>query len=182
MVNIFFTSFDPVIAARESCDKYVVKIPVEVGLLLSAIHWRTGYEGPVSSGMPLVIIDGKTMSAVGPYRDSKVIKSSSETYKWLVKSTGNYDYAVAYGIELVEEFKRRYGGTHATEGTLLWLKANVPNIPTGPLTKDVGLAMPDKYKDRDDVTGSYKKYMICEKYSIMSWKRSKVPSWFVLQK
>ncbi len=40
MVNIFFTDHDPVVAARDSCDSYVVKIPVEVATMLSAIHWR----------------------------------------------------------------------------------------------------------------------------------------------
>ena len=37
MVNIFFTDKNPVTAARDSCDSYVVKIPIEVALLLSAI-------------------------------------------------------------------------------------------------------------------------------------------------
>ena len=27
-LNIFFTDWDPLVAARDSCDKYVVKIPV----------------------------------------------------------------------------------------------------------------------------------------------------------
>ena len=74
MVNIFFTNANPVTAAKDPCDSYVVKIPIEVALLLSAIHWRTGYDGSVSSGMPVVIVDGEVVSAVGPYRDSKVIK------------------------------------------------------------------------------------------------------------
>ena len=52
MVNIFFTDTNPIAVAKDSCDSYVVKIPIEVALLLSAIHWRTGYDGPVSSGMP----------------------------------------------------------------------------------------------------------------------------------
>ena len=59
MVNIFFTDWNPIVAARDSCDSYVVKIPVEVALLLSAIHWRTNYDGPVSSGEPLKIEFGK---------------------------------------------------------------------------------------------------------------------------
>lgn len=91
MVNIFFTDWDPIVAARDTCDNHVVKIPVEVGLLLSTIHWRTGYDGPVASGDPLVLdVRHNVMPAVGPYRNSNNIKSTSETYRWLVKSTGNY--------------------------------------------------------------------------------------------
>ncbi len=179
MVNIFFTDWDPKVAAKDSCDSYVVKIPVEVGLLLSAIHWRTGYAGPVASGDPLVLDEcGRALPAAGPYSDSKVIKSTSETYGWLAKSSGNYEYAVAYGLELIEEYKRRYRKTHRTEGVLLWLKDNVPDIPSGPLTVDVGLAMPEEYKNRSDPTGSYKKYVMCEKFGVSAWKHTDVPDWY----
>ncbi len=180
MVNIFFTDWDPQVAAKDSCDSYVVKIPVEVALLLSAIHWRTGYIGPISSGQSLLFdAQQRVLPAIGPYRNSNVIKSTSETYVWLTKSTGNYEYAIEYGIKLIYEFKKRYKNMHKTEGVLLWLKQNVPNIPRGPLTPDVGLAMPEKYKDRNDPTSSYKQYMLSEKFAVMSWKHGIKPNWAV---
>ena len=191
MVNIFFTDFDPVIAARDSCDSYVVKIPVEVATMLSAIHWRLEkYRGPVGSGLPLVMsADGHVQPAVGPYNNSNVIKSTSETYQWLIKSTGNYDYAIKYGLELIDEYKRRYRKLHRTEGILLWLKKNVPNnIPEGPMTKDVGLAMPDIYKNRDDPVQSYKNYLFYEKSKILIWNKCIIidgvkyghkPQWYI---
>lgn len=190
MVNIFFTNWDPIIAARDSCDSYVVKVPVEVATMLSAVHWRTGYQGPVGSGLPLVYdtYTGMALPATGPYRDSRVIKSSSEIYKWLVKSRGNYDYAVAYGLEIIEEYKRRYGkqgkpglrtgGKHITEGVLLWLRKNYPSIPEGLMTKDVGLAMPEKYKNRNDPIQSYKEYLVHEKSKILKWNRGIMPEWY----
>jgi hypothetical protein len=89
-----------------------------------------------------------------------------------VKSSGNYDYAIVYGLELIEEYKRRYSKLHRTEGVLLWLKAHLPDIPNGPLTRDVSLTMPD----RKNPTQSY---IIGEKSNIVSWKRSnKVPDWY----
>jgi hypothetical protein len=180
MVNIFFTDWDPVVAARDSCDSYVVKIPVEVATMLSAVHWRTGYNGPTGTGTPArVRTDGHVLAAVGPYKDSMVIKSSSEIYRWLAKSTGNYGYALQYGLELIEEYKRRYGGKpHATEGVLLWLKENIPPIHVGPMTKDVGLAMPDVYKDRSDPTRSYKMYLVHGKSSVLKWNKGKIPEWY----
>ena len=121
---------------------------------------------------------GHPSQAVGPYANSKVIKSTSETYRWLVKSTGNYGYAIVYGLELIEEYKKRYGKFHRTEGVLLWLRHNISDIPEGPVTADVGLAMPEKYKDRADPTGSYKAYIKAEKSAVVSWKHSKVPDWY----
>ena len=183
MVNIFFTDWDPVVAAKDSCDRYVVKIPVEVAMLLSAIHWRNGYVGPVSTGMPLRLSEnGEVLPAIGPYANSKVIKSTSETYMWLVKSTGNYEYAIQYGLGLIDEYKKRYGKMHMTEGVLLWLRKHVPNIPKGPLTTDVGLAMPDEYKNRSDPTASYKMYLFYEKSGILKWKHSDEPEWYAKMK
>ena len=178
MVNIFFTDWDPVVAARDSCDSYVVKIPVEVAAMLSAVHWRTGYSGPVGSGMPLNFDGTRVLPAVGPYKDSKVIKSSSEIYRWLVKSKGNYDYAIRYGLELINEYKSRYGNKHhITEGVLLWLKEKIPNIPEGPMTTDVGLAMPDIYKNRGNPTKSYKLYIVHGKRNLV-WKKGNMPNWY----
>lgn len=178
MVNIFVTDRNPVVAARDTCDNYVVKIPVEVAQLLSAVHWRTGYNGLVASGDPIIFdADSNVMSAVGPYKNSSNIQSTSETYRWLSMSTGNYMYAVRYGLEIIYEFKKRYGKTHKTEGVLMWLLSNVPDIPNGPPTQNVGLAMPEKYKDRDNPTLSYKRYILFEKSSIVSWKRSVTPEW-----
>ena len=106
-------------------------------------------------------------------------KSTSESYQWLIKSTGNYDYAIKYGLELIEEYKRRYNKLHKTEGILLWLKENVPkNIPEGTMTMDVGLAMPEIYKDRDDPVQSYRNYLFHEKSKILKWKYTKRPEWY----
>jgi hypothetical protein len=180
MVNIFFTDYDPVVAAKDSCDKYVIKIPVEVATMLSAVHWRTGYNGLVCSGMPLELSkDGtQVMPAIGPYRNSRVIKSSSEIYKWLVKSTGNYNYAIEYGLELIKEYKKRYNKLHLSEGALLWLKNNIPDILGGPMTTDIGLAMPDKYKYRNNPTLSYKLYLVHEKSKVLKWDRGRMPQWY----
>ena len=191
MVNIFFTDYDPIVAARDSCDSYVVKIPVEVATMLSAIHWRLEkYQGPVGSGLHLVMsTDGHVQPAIGPYKNSNVIKSTSESYQWLIKSTGNYDYAIKYGLELIEEYKRRYNKLHKTEGILLWLKENIPKrIPEEPMTMDVGLAMPEIYKDRNDPVQSYRNYLFYEKSKILKWnkcvivngaKYERKPQWYI---
>lgn len=40
-------------------------------------------------------------------------------------------------------------------GVLLWLKDHVPDIVRGLLTTDVGLAMPNVYKNKDDPVANY---------------------------
>lgn len=183
MVNIFFTNIDPIIAARESPDQYVVKIPIEIGLLLSALHWREfAYVGEIGSGNELeyIEIDGiKTLiPAEGPYRDSKVIKSTSKIYQWLKRSKGNYKWAIEYGLELVYEYQRRYHKLPKTLGVLLWLEIYTPDLPNLGLTMDVGLSMPQKYQDINDPVTSYKKYILGEKSHILKWRYTSPPEWY----
>lgn len=80
MVNILFTDWNPVVAATDSCHRYVIKILVKVALLLSGIHCRHGYRVPVGCGMKLELDDNVyVLSAVEPYTYSCVIESCSET-------------------------------------------------------------------------------------------------------
>ena len=46
------------------------------------------------------------------------------------------------------------------------------------MTKDVGLAMPDIYKNRNDPVQSYKNYLFYEKSKILKWKYTKTPEWY----
>lgn len=183
-MNLFFTSYDPNIAAQDSCDQYVVKIAVEVALFLSAVHWRNGYTGPIGTDERLCFqaLENNELvlqPASGPYRDSKIVKNTSEVYSWVAKSYGNYKWALTYGFGLTREYTKRYGKIHRTETVLLWLDKNRPNIPDLGLTRDVGLGMPEEFKDRTDPIKSYQNYMICTKADFLRWNFCDPPKWWL---
>ncbi len=50
-------------------------------------------------------------------------------------------------LDDIREYSKRYQKIHRSESVLLWLNMNRPNLPKIGLTKDVGLAMPDQFKD-----------------------------------
>lgn len=182
-MNIFFTNWDPELAAAEQCDQYVIKIAIEVALFLSAIHWRFGYDGPIGTDQVISFLvkqDGsrQLLPARGPYRNSRIVKPSSEIYEWLVKSLSNYRWAVRYGLELVRQYTLRYGKIHQTEPVLMWLTEHEPPLPDIGLTSDVGLAMPAEFKNRKNPVLSYKDYIVCKKSRFARWKFTKPPLWY----
>ena len=183
-MNLFFTDWDPTVAASHQCDQYVVKIAVEVALFLSAVHWRRGYDGPIGTDETLCFDtdasnDLYLRPASGPYRNSKIVKDSSEVYGWVSKSLGNYKWALLYGLGLTAEYTKRYKKIHRTESVLLWLQINQPDIPDVGFTRDVGLGMPEEFKDRSDPVRSYQDYMICMKADFLRWNFSSPPQWWL---
>ncbi len=183
-MNLFFTDWDPEKAASQQCDQYVVKIAVEVALFLSAVHWRNGYVGPIGTDESLCFDTTASnelflKSASGPYRDSKIVKNSSEVYQWVSKSLSNYAWALEYGFGLTAEYTKRYKKIHRTESVLLWLRENKPDIPDRGLTRDIGLGMPEEFKDRSDPVRSYQDYMICIKAEFLRWNFCSPPKWWL---
>jgi hypothetical protein len=82
------------------------------------------------------------------------------------------------GLELCNEYTRRYGKTHKTKQILEWCLDNKPQIPDIGFTKP-SLAMPDDYKT-NDVVESYRRYYVNDKKEIAKWKDGYVPNWFIL--
>lgn len=182
-MNLFFTNIDPIKAAQDQCDQYVVKIAIETALFLSAIHWRHGYKGPIGTAEKISFRENKpgefeVLPSQGPYRDSRIVRPASEIYTWLCSSIQNYRWAVSYGLELTREFTKRYNKIHSTQGCLLWLQQHEPPLPHRGLTTNIGLAMPEEFKNRRDPVKSYRDYIVCTKSAFARWKLNNAPTWY----
>jgi hypothetical protein len=152
-MNIFVLNEDPVQAAKDQCDKHVVKMILESGQMLCAAHepglspWkRTHYNHPCTIW----------------------VRSSKENYRWLA----------IHGLELCAEYTRRYGRRHKAEDVLIWCAENVPeNLPDVPQTPfAVAIKNPDYY--RDNVVESYRAYYLGEKIRFAKWKYCPAPKWW----
>lgn len=153
-MNIFILDEDPVQAAKDHCDKHVVKMILESGQMLCAAHdpskapWkRTHYNHPC------------TVWA----------RSSKENYKWLA----------ILGLELCAEYTRRYGRRHKSEDVLIWCAENIPeNLPDVPRTP-FAIAIKDPKYHRSSAVESYRAYYIGEKIRFAKWNYSKKPEWWI---
>ena len=152
-MNIFVLNEDPAQAAKDHCDKHVVKMILESGQMLCAAHepgaapWkRTHYNHPCTV--------------------------------WSRTSTGNYMWLSALGLELCAEYTRRYEKRHKSEDVLLWCAENIPSsIPVGMMTP-FAIAIKDPQYHLTDAVSSYRAYYLGEKSRFARWRHCDPPSWW----
>jgi hypothetical protein len=171
-VNIFQLSADPVTAAREHCDKHVVKMVLETAQLLSTVwHLQASpYMRPITEadkvgplkgylkahaekGQPkrhVADLDGPVYSGeevhlLGGQRIYKPTHAGHPCTEWARLSVGNYKWLWALGVALAHEYTYRYGKTHATEPVLWALERLPPGLAAAPMSW-MPPVMPDQFK------------------------------------
>lgn len=154
-MNIFVLDTDPVRAATSQCDKHVVKMPLETAQMLCTAATVNGASGarykPTHAKHPCTV--------------------------WAAASRSNFDWLIAHGVALANEYRRRYGKTHASEAVILDAARFLDAIPSGALTA-FAQAMPDEYRT-DDVVESYRRYYHGAKRGFATWRApASPPAWW----
>ncbi len=159
-MNIFVLNEDPIIAAKEQCDKHVVKMILESAQMLSSAHR---------------LLDGDDNVDPTLYRTTH---KNHPCTVWVRKTSANYAWLFRHFVSLCDEYSYRYGKIHLTDSKLRdVLKFFPENIDNGKQTP-FALAMDVKI-DPSDAVKSYRHYYKTkqEKFK-MVWTRRNVPSWF----
>jgi hypothetical protein len=97
---------------------------------------------------------------------------------WVRQSIQHYRWLVRHGLEICDEFEKRYGKQHKTKNVLEWLQDNEPNIPDNGFV-DPPMCMPDEFKLGNSIE-SYKNFYINDKVKIknLDWKKlNNKPEW-----
>ena len=92
MVNFFYLDINPKLCAQYYCNKHIIKIPIEIGQILSKVHYE----------LKSNIVYDKI------YKNSSVVKNTLGPYTWIKESLDNYIWACHLGLELINEYKFRY--------------------------------------------------------------------------
>lgn len=178
-MNIFVLDNDPKLAAREACDKHVVKMIVETAQMLSTAHrYLDGseYIDKTATGRKI-----KRYRHPDSFQEAKLCKAVMINHpctKWTMETDSNYYWLHEHGVELLHEYKWRYLKTHAMNDLFNVCLYKAPsNIKSGKLTQ-FAQAMPDKYKASDAVD-AYRNYYIGEKAKFARWTSRNIPTWFV---
>jgi len=164
MVNFFYLDRDPKICAQYYCNKHILKIPIEIGQILSKIHHE------LKSGVDFSKL----------YKDSIVVKNTIGPYVWALESLDNYIWTVKLGMALIDEFKFRYNkNEHKTEAIIKYLFNNPPNLPKIGITK---FKMTNKYDMFQYISSDP---IICARYNYSEmkcandkWTKREKPEWF----
>ena len=180
-MNIFVVDRDPIISARNLCDKHVVKMIVETAQMLSTVH---------------LVIDGtltveKTTSGRNVKRyllenqewNNKLCKSVMVNHpctQWAYESAHNYIWLWEHGNELCREYTYRYNKIHSMNDLYTKYLVQMPNKLACKFPQSrtpFAQAMPEQYKNVDPVH-AYRQYYIHEKNKFAKWTRREVPLWY----
>ena len=156
-MNIFYIHADPIIAAQQLADDHIRKMQIESAQMCCTAHWETGNEAPYK----------------------RAHKNHPSTI-WARQSIQHYIWLVEHGLEICNEFKKRYGKRHKTQDVLEWLLVNHPNIP------DIDFVpppqcMPDEFKGPNTLE-AYKNFYINDKVKVkkLDWKKlNNKPKWVI---
>ena len=158
-MNLFVTDLCPKASAIALADRHVVKMAVETAQILSsAIRLRA----PAFSYDVLY----------------KPTHFKHPGVKWVADSRANADWAVLHGIALCEEYRHRYGRTHASLDVIFAADDLLVHIPDGRLTP-FAQAMDDDLRQPDAVA-AYRAYLN-RKYAswgnMARWTNRNKPEW-----
>lgn len=154
-MNIFILDTDPAKAAAYHCNRHVVKMALETAQILSTVVKKYNPE------------------AEGFYKPTHM---NHPCVKWTSVSRTNFEWTLALGFALCDEYTKRYGKIHKSEKILACASQHIKSIPEGGLTPFVQ-AMPDDVKDADTVK-AYRRYYVKYKADILQWK-TQVPYWIL---
>tara|TARA_R110002012_G_scaffold10463_7_gene47884 strand:+ start:672 stop:1136 length:465 start_codon:yes stop_codon:yes gene_type:complete len=152
-MNIFVVDEDPEVAARQLCDKHVVKMILETAQMLCTVALEHGFKAPYKKAHP-----------------------KHPCTLWAGKSAANWTWLIDHGLAMSEEYTERYGRTHKSEAVIRWCRTLPIKFPASKLTP-FAQAMPQQYKNECPVT-AYRAYYHGEKAGFATWK-SEVPKWWV---
>jgi hypothetical protein len=155
-VNVFVLDLDPSRAAVAQCDAHVVKMPVETAQILSTV---------VSDlGLP------------APYRPTH---RHHPCVRWAAARAANFEWLLAHGFSLCDEFLFRYGHEHGSRRALerLALVGIDAFLPSGERTPFVQ-AVPDDLRGPDPVV-AYRATYRREKARFARWAKGRpAPEWW----
>jgi hypothetical protein len=180
-MNIFYFHSDPKICAQQHCNSHAVKMCVEYSQILSTAHRiLDGEQTAVKSK------SGRNQKVwiLPDARDGILYKATHVNHpsnKWVRNSVENYQWLFSLFVELLAEYKYRYGRDHACSALVESLRWAPNNIPASGFSHP-WRAMPDQYKvDKSDsmyCQKSYQSYFSGEKQHIAKWTGRELPEWF----
>jgi hypothetical protein len=184
-MNIFVLNENPILAARDHCDKHVVKMILEAGQMLCTAHWA-GWQRMLKAPEDLNRRDLQAwlhkhvpVDLQPPWKMTHVGHPCTQ---WTQRVWGNYMWHSRLGLALCDEYTERYGKVHKSHEVHRWLNRHIPPTFEATVENPVGITpfavcMPDECKVSGDPVESYRQYYRVSKRRMARWKNSVQPTW-----
>jgi len=154
-MNIFILDRSPEQAARDLCDAHIVKMILETAQMLSTC------------------IKTKEPKAQNLYKATHL---NHPCTVWVRESSSNFEWLLAHGTEMSEEYTRRYKKKHKSYAVIEEAKKYSTLFDNKGLTPFVQ-CMPDLYK-KSDAVKAYRDFYYYEKRTFAVWRYSATPDWY----
>jgi len=153
-MNIFVLDPDPEAAARQQCDKHVVKMILESAQLMAAACLLNGADSPY-----------------------KLTHKNHPCSIWARQTRDNYLWLLEHHAAMLDEYTHRYGRTHKTADHFDHWRRGVRSVPSGNLTP-FAQAMPDELRVPGDAVAAYRAYYNRDKAGFATWRNRSIPEWW----
>jgi hypothetical protein len=181
-MNIFVLDYHPVAAAKQQCDKHIVKMILESAQMLSTAHRiLDGAKTKIASKSGKRIVDGWLLSDNMDSIIYKAVHTKHPCTIWTMESVANYMWHYEHFVALCEEYTYRYGKVHGTDTKLRDILKTPPmNIPQKGLTPfKLAMGVAPQCINHKDPVGSYRAfYQTKQERFKMTWTKRQVPTWF----
>lgn len=181
-MNIFVVNTDPEQAAKDLCDKHVVKMIVESAQMLSTAHRvldGTQVEELSEKGrkMKRWIMEDENMNEVL----YQAVHVNHPCTIWARETVENYFWLYDHFYSLCQEYTKRYEKIHATQTLLIEPLSQEPkNIKMAPRTIfPIAMKNFPECVVEDDPVASYRNYYRKAKKNFAVWNHSSAPEWFL---
>lgn len=170
-MNIFILHTNPRAAARDLCDKHVVKMVLETAQILSAV-WHKHVSPETARAMC----------------EARIIYMPTHMkhpcVEWAAATADNYAWLVTHGQELSAEYTKRYGKIHKCHAMLHALAA--PPIALQHIKGRTPFVqcMPAEYRRLEangqpaDPVAAYRAYYKGAKAAFATWRHNREPAWW----
>jgi hypothetical protein len=202
-MNIFVLNVQPFAAARDHCDKHLIKMIIEYGQMLSTAHrkldgepWQCVIDPHDNNGrfkvLNHLLLPGETVEPAFVSRGGgrpprwEAIVHNAVCYKaahinhpcsvWTRSTDANYYWLFQLFEGCLGEYTFRYGREHSAAKLREFLSRAPSKIPRGLQTPFVQ-AMPEEYKHADAVE-AYRRFYIGSKSRFARWTNRELPKWF----
>ena len=160
-MNIFSTSSDPDQSARWLVDRHVLKQGLELVQMLCTTYHLQGLQAPYKPTHP---------------------KHPSNI--WIRASYNNFQWAIAHGHAIFNEYTARYGKIHKSQVVLDWCEDNVFKLgfdsfdltPFAIAISEDSICRTLPEFDVNDPIMAYRYYVKFDKAHVHAWKQNK-PYW-----
>ncbi len=155
-MNVFAVDRDPVRAARALCDRHVVRMTLETAQILCTVaRTRFGQRAPYRATHP-----------------------NHPCVVWAAARRANWDWLVAHGLALADEYERRFGRVHASRAVIARVARRGPSPSAIRRRQPFAQVLPEQYRGPDAV-GAYRRYYAGDKARFATWRPpSRPPRWW----